>query len=308
MPESPDTGELIARVREGFPNLAFCDARLMNRGEDHFVLVLDGEWVIRFPRTEAYRVSFQNELRPLAALGTLTAVPVPNYELISRQRDFGGYRMIQGEALGEDRFAALDTRIQDIIIGQLAQFLSALHSLPAVLLQPSDGGYDRWDAQEPRRYTRRYVNERRALIATAIPPEVLTSVDAFYPEFQTMVSEVRRIPHADLTDEHILFESRGERLAGIIDFGDAAVGDPAFDFSYFWSYGSSVPARIYEQYAFHDDNRLLVQSYWHFVRFNIDSLYDALRDADQTKARVICARLGGRLQRLPSLEQNDSAV
>jgi aminoglycoside 2''-phosphotransferase len=302
MPESPDTAELIARVREEFPNLAFCDARLVNRGDDHFVLVLDGEWVIRFPRTEAYKASFQNELRLLAALCTLSAVPVPNYELVPRQRDFGGYRMIQGEASGEDRFAALDPGIQHTIIGQLARFLSALHSLPTVLLQPSDDGYDRWDAQEPWRYTRRYVSERRALIATAIPPEVLTSVDAFYPEFQTMVSEVRRITHADLRDEHILFKSGGEQLAGIIDFGDAAVGDPAFDFAYFWGYGSSVPARIYEQYAFHDDERWLLRSYWHFMRFEIDSLYYALREADQTKATVIGARLGERLQGLLSLE------
>ena len=147
--------------------------------------------------------------------------------------------------------------------------------------------------------SRRYTNERRALIATAIPPEVLTSVDAFYPEFQRMASEVRRITHADLRDEHILFQWGGEQLAGIIDFGDAGVGDPAFDFAYFWSYGSSVPARIYEQYAFRDDDRLLARSYWHFVRFEIESLWSALRDADQTKARVIGARLGERLQGLP---------
>ena len=48
--------------------------------------------------------------------------------------------------------------------------------------------------------------------------------------------------------------------------------------------------------------RLLVRSYWHFVRFEIDSLYYALRDADQTKARVIGALLGERFQGFLSLE------
>jgi hypothetical protein len=49
MAESPDAAELIAKVREEFPGLAFSDARLMNRGEDHFVFVLDGEWCSDFP-------------------------------------------------------------------------------------------------------------------------------------------------------------------------------------------------------------------------------------------------------------------
>ena len=43
-----------------------------------------------------------------------------------------------------------------------------------------------------------------------------------------------RLLHADFSAEHILLSSDGRQVVGVIDWTDAEIGDPAFDFGYLW--------------------------------------------------------------------------
>src|ERR1700712_1373658 len=45
-----DLDALVSRVRAAFPDLAFAKAEIEDRGGDHRVLLLDREYVFRFPR------------------------------------------------------------------------------------------------------------------------------------------------------------------------------------------------------------------------------------------------------------------
>jgi aminoglycoside phosphotransferase (APT) family kinase protein len=43
-----------------------------------------------------------------------------------------------------------------------------------------------------------------------------------------------RLLHADFSAEHILLSSDRRQVVGVIDWTDAEIGDPAFDFGYLW--------------------------------------------------------------------------
>ncbi len=81
--------ELECRIRAEFPSLKFSEARLVTSGVDHVVLILDSEWVFRFPRTDEYRKSFKRELRLLHVLRDVSPVSVPEYQYFSRNEDLG---------------------------------------------------------------------------------------------------------------------------------------------------------------------------------------------------------------------------
>ena len=58
------------------------------------------------------------------------------------------------------------------------------------------------------------------------------------------------IIHADFTHHHILFNKHNKSISGVIDFGDAQIGDPAFDFAgLYYDFGHEFTTSVYEQYS-----------------------------------------------------------
>ena len=262
----------LQRIRAEFPDFTFANARMVTDGADHLVFVIDEAWIFRFPKTDEYRESFKREVQLLNELYGKTAIRVPHYEFLSAEKDFGGYRMVPGEELKIEKFFALEEGAQLLIPKQMGGFLSVLHRLPEKYGVLNQGPWSQSSYEE------RYNNERRAVFATHVSDEFLTKLDLFYVGYSKQHSSVRVVAHCDLTDDHILANIEG--LTGIIDFGDAAVSDPALDFAFLWRYGDWVPQRAYEQYQHQGDETLLLRSRWHFVRFLIDRIFYSIQDGE----------------------------
>ena len=91
--EAPTLEALTARIRAAFPQLPFKHARLIGHGDDNLVVVLDDK--------------FAAELNLLAKLTPLSPIPLPHYEYVSEERDFGVYQQIQGQEMTSAVFAAM---------------------------------------------------------------------------------------------------------------------------------------------------------------------------------------------------------
>jgi aminoglycoside 2''-phosphotransferase len=269
-----DLAELLARIRREFPELRFSAATLNDLGEDHAVVVLDERWVFRFPRSEAVAGHGAAERRLLAQLNAASPLATPRYEYVSRGGDFAGYRMITGTPLTEDVFAALTRAAQERILAEIGAFLGVLHRLPAELVAGGPGFEDAaWFAQ---RYSK-----RRQTLAGALGPALAAAADRFYAAFPAAVATPRRVLiHRDFTEDHILFDPDQGRLAGVIDFTDAALGDAAFDFSWLWAYGGWAPAWAASSYGADTDiPGLPPRALWWFTRLRIDQLWWSLSGA-----------------------------
>ncbi len=290
--------DLLEKLTREFPDLSFNSVELVNHGDDHAVLILDKKRIVRFPKNAQYQESFKQELKLLQTL-IEKGLPVPFYDYVASNSHFGSYRFIDGTELRLETFNTLSQTSLEALIKDIAHFLSGLHSIPLDTIEISEHK-ERWDSDEIWKYTDRYFNERRKIIENHVSSSLLAELDQFFNNLKEMKSSVRRIIHDDLSDDHILVKPDGT-LAGIIDFGDANIGDPAFDFFYFWNYEDSLAHKVYKNYKFKDDTELLNRSYWHFVRFLADELFKAYRDNKNERALSITKKIEEALPKLPQL-------
>ena len=269
---------LAARVRAAFPDLEFSRAVLNDRGEDHHALVLNDRYVFRFPKQASHPTGLRLELAVLLALKGRCALPMPDCRYVPPEGDFAGYEMIQGVELTPKRFAALSPAAQKTVLDQAADFLSAIHGLGLDEVAAFLGAPPRpWpNAGTPAQAAADGRARRLGPIARAMPDLAGLAAD-FYARLERRPAAAQRLTHSDVTDHHLLLEPSGERLAGVIDFGDVELGDPAYDFAYFWSYGDWAPGHVFEQYALKDQEPgLLERSRWHYARFRLSRLAEAL--------------------------------
>ncbi len=265
------------KIHEEFPNYAFSRGRLASKGEDHVAVIMDEAWVFRFPRVAGYKESFFQEVKILEALRPRASFPVPHYEYISAAKDFGGYRLIRGDELTVERFREIPGDARPRIARELGDFISVVHGLPTDLILPNNP-HQSWKTSD---YRTRYLEVRRPIVATVIDAKLMPAVDRFYDAFANVTAPLRTVIHGDLRDAHIFIDHARRSLAGVIDFGDAGIGDPASDFCFLWSYGEDFFRAAYDQYSLPKDDKFVVRSQWHYVRFLIDQFYYLTRDPER---------------------------
>jgi aminoglycoside phosphotransferase (APT) family kinase protein len=174
----------------------------------------------------------ETEIRTLPSLATRLPVPVPIPRWIGRPEalypwPFSGYALIPGQTA--DR-AGLGERERGGLAGPLGEFLAALHAIP-----PTGLGQDvigRLDVPKLSAKIRRLISELAVLGLVVEPGPALDLVEASKDlragRFLTLV-------HGDLYARHLLVDGHGT-LAGVIDWGDLHVNDPAADLSIAWSF------------------------------------------------------------------------
>ena len=275
---------LLARVTRSFPSLVVKSSRVEQCGGDHLVLIVNNdEYAFRFPRTGVRDLRF--EIAVLKHLRHRLQVTVPAYDHVDPSGHFAGYRFIAGDPLTPDRYASLDAATKTFLLKAAAGFLTALHDLPQVAIN--------WSGEWPRTWTaaqfaERGMAERLPLIARHAP-QLVPSMEAFYASYRLDRPERLAIVHGDLVGEHMLVDRSGSRLAGIIDFGDVAIGDPAQDLLGLWSYGTDAVTRVIDGYdPGRNDPGLLRRSRNHFIRYRIDDLFECL---DRSKLSDVPAQV-----------------
>jgi aminoglycoside phosphotransferase (APT) family kinase protein len=71
---------------------------------------------------------------------------------------------------------------------------------------------------------------RRPLVLPALDIDEQRRAEALFADVETLAGFEPVLTHSDLLPEHML--CRDGRLVGVIDWGDARVGDPALDYAW----------------------------------------------------------------------------
>lgn len=218
-----------------FPDLSLGSVRFLAEGWDSSVFEVDGTLVFRFPKRAAVDETIQKEIRLLPALGPVLPLPVPRFDYVSgpvldHPWHVVGYRKLPGRPLSD---VHLTPAVVAVVAPALAGFLRALHGFPvdeAVRLGvPAVGPEARFAQYQDLAWRARKVVEDR------LDGDRLDRFDRYWEGFFANQAERRFAPalvHGDLNIEHVLVDDGG-RVGGVIDFGDAAVADPALDFAGF---------------------------------------------------------------------------
>ena len=204
-------------IQRDYPRLGITSFALLGEGEDHRAFAVNGDWIFRFAKDEeSGRAATRDEAGLLRFLHGVSPLPVPAPHYANEEHAYLGYERLAGVPLLQvrDRFFPR----------ALGAFLTAVHAVPLAGI----GAH----VDEDRTPLEEWRAEARATFAAVrqtIPPERVRGIEAFLLAPAPAGAYTPTLAHNDLGIEHILVDAASRRVTGIIDWGDAAIADPARD-------------------------------------------------------------------------------
>ena len=231
-------------------------------GGDSDAWLIDDRWIFRFPRTPEVARSLAVECRLLPRLAPRLALAIPRFVHVARdtadQPSFVGYPAIPGEPLRRETLDVAGPEVAARLAEQLGAFLTALHEFP--LAEAIACGLS--SPEDPRIAMERRFDRVRAIAFPVLEPDERRRLTA---RFEAYLADSRHflyaptLCHGDLGGDHLLYDAGSSALTGVIDFGDACVGDPAGDFTWRAEYGEDFFRAVLRHYRAPRDGSLPVR-------------------------------------------------
>jgi len=221
---------------------------VIDKGWTNIVFDINDTWIFRFARfSESNQIVVEKDFLPSFASISPIKIPSPDLEFskILKQSNyrFIAYQKIQGEKLSHKRLESFSQKEQEQLCQSLGDFLSALHSFDFKhehLAEYPYGGKSFW-------------NDLWPVVEPLLNQETKDKAYAFFSEVTEILKKnsIRKcITHSDLGTNNLLLHYPKNQLAGVIDFGDIAIADPAIDFSSFYRhFGKHFVEMILEHYS-----------------------------------------------------------
>lgn len=252
-------------IQRAYPDLPIVSARVNEEGQNNVVLVVNEEYIFRFPRYAEALKQLETEVAILTGIQDAITLRIPR-PLFTRLdapaggQAFMGYLLIPGVQLWRETMAAIqDESVLDRLADQLAGFLKELHSVPVREAIACELSLD--DTAE-------VCADIYARMQARCLPHMRPDARAWAAQhFENFLSDPRHfdytpvLKHSDFGMGNILFDPTTQTITGIIDFGSTSLGDPAYDFAgLLSSYGEAFLHRLERGYP-------ELVSYWERIRF-----------------------------------------
>jgi aminoglycoside phosphotransferase (APT) family kinase protein len=220
--------ELVASQFPRWADLAVVPVPL--DGWDNTTFRLGDELCVRLPSADRYVPQIEKEHRWLPILSRQLPLPIPEPVALGAPgtrfpRPWSVYRWIEGEPAREDRIAD-----ETQFAAGLALFLAALQIIDASD-GPAPGMHNFWRGGPLAVYDEQ-TRESIDVLGDEINRDAVT--EAWELALDTSWNRLPVWVHGDVAPSNLLVADGG--LRAVIDFGCAAVGDPACDVVMAWTY------------------------------------------------------------------------
>jgi aminoglycoside phosphotransferase (APT) family kinase protein len=182
----------------------------VDEGWDFKVLILEDRWVLRVSRHRLAVDELEKEIQLLPAIADRLPVRVPRFALVSREPLYVIYPLIRGER-----------HVDEDPIGVRA-FLDALHAVP---VDDAPAPHPDW-----LETYREQADGFRRVVLSLLDPDERGRGEAMLAEAETLTGFRPALTHSDVAPNHLLVHDG--KLAGVIDWGDARIGDQAIDYAW----------------------------------------------------------------------------
>ena len=239
-----DLSTYTERIRQIAPEIVINSVNLNSEGLLNEIVVVNDEFIFRFPKHDYAFKHLKDEARILRSLQNYITlqIPSPLYET----DDCLVYRMIPGESLRRDILMKLPISDQQVIADQLGQFFKELHGVSineeipmADALMKYEGWVNAYD---------RIHEKVLPLLMPHVRDWVREHFESHLADRSNFEYELK-IVDTDIPPYHIMYDKERRLINGIIDFGCAGLGDPAIDFGVIiYHYGESFMEKLFVSY------------------------------------------------------------
>lgn len=227
--------DLVRRIADAKPDMPIKHVRRIPSGQNNEVLLINGTWIFRFPRTLQGSYALARETMVLCDLPNhrLTIeTPRPAVVHFPENREsewFMGYPLIAGRPLTRSRSIQLSHRNLKTIADQLTQILQTVHSLPI-----SPELRQVLEVVDPVSYWSDMFDRIQRHLFPLMRPEAQGEVTRqFTYHFETSNSQTIPLTliHGDFGGSNILMTPNSRGICAVIDWGSVAIGDPGIDYA-----------------------------------------------------------------------------
>jgi aminoglycoside 2''-phosphotransferase len=269
---------------------------------DNIVLGVNDRWIFRFPRSKFAEKNRQREIKLFELLREQLTTPIPTYAYVARpgkgdKYGFAGYKKIPGTPVTVRGYQTAWTRK---LSQGLAKFLRELHSIKTTKNLAKIVSSE-WTTQRMRKHH----GQLRTLASRYLDRETRGILESFFRKSMNLLEEStyeRTLIHSDLTDRNILVNPKDGRLAGVLDWGDVRISDPALDFCGLFEVNRRLGYETVRSYNDRSEGFLeRVEVYWRMlpyfeILYGIYSNHPDIRDSG-------LKRIGTRLEAPGLVEQ-----
>lgn len=219
---APTTDDQHRLLVEGtFPSIDVHTFDRIGSGWTYDTYDVNGEWIVQIPRSPyaAERLVAQSSMLPDLSREVSALIPLPSF--VSSDPPAMVYPKLHG--------VPADQAPEGFWPERLGRFLYDLHMVP-----PEFVGLRAQTAEVVRAQIREEVAGLADVVRPLLTPAEADRADAMiagYLDDDRLWTFATGLTHGDLGPEHVLVGPSGD-LIGILDWEEAAVGDPVWDFAW----------------------------------------------------------------------------
>lgn len=287
----------IQLIHHDFPAFRISSMKKIGEGDNSKAFLVNENYIFRFPKRKDVKQQVRREILVLPQIKSAINVQIPDFEFISPEINYVGYKKIEGNVLSNEIFESLKKKDRISIQKTIANFLSQIHSIPLSELRNS--------SLETMNLYKEYsgnFEEAKRLIYPHISKNKRKVIDSLFTGYLNNEKNFNYIPtivHNDFSKDHILFDPVNKEITGIIDFGDIAFGDPDYDFMYLLDeFGEDFLNEILICYQ--HPNRPVSRNKIHFFTLanKIQIVLTSIRDDNNQEIKNALKRLNQCLEKL----------
>lgn len=193
----------------------------LGEGMENTAHLVNGELVLRLSKDDDPEATIAREADLLAILDDFATLTIPRPVFAAGTAM--AYRMLPGTPVF-DLPAAWRDQHAARVAAQLGEFLAGLHRIPLDLIagvaRVEDDPLSVWLDDAAGSY---------AVAVDRIPPQHRAWIEVFLSAGLPAPEPLKVFSHNDLGIEHVLVDIESAAVTGVIDWTDAAIGDPAYD-------------------------------------------------------------------------------
>ncbi|MGM0790097.1 MAG: aminoglycoside phosphotransferase family protein [Bacillota bacterium] len=269
--------EYLEFISDEYPDLKIKKFQANEKGWDNDIVIINESLVFRFPKFEDVILKVEAEGKLLHLLKKKHPIlQLPDYEYLYQNQMLRcvRYDYLEGRMLGDISMDSFKNNQENARL--LGDFLTKLHSIDPAEADTMNlktlHTLEYWEAlhSSVREEILPYLKDREKDLINRIFRDFLEEFPGY--------SIKKSIIHGDLTAFNIIYSEKKGRISAVIDFTDAQLGDPAFDFAgIYWAYGENFTKEVLSWYQTNESADALfkrVQSFYGLQPIFHELLYD----------------------------------